>query len=177
MITARRDEAIVVIEREWAARGDERVRAFDRRLGAMFGYAHGYVAHLRWENDCVATAADRSRSARRDRPPKKAIPAPRPPVGGRVTVNAVIDVTAYVAQISRDDLLSTKRYRHIAWPRQIAMMIARDLTPRSFPEIGRTMGGRDHSTIIHGARAAAARCEADPEQAALAGRVHARLTA
>jgi chromosomal replication initiator protein len=42
--------------------------------------------------------------------------------------------------------------RNIARPRQIAMYLAKQLTPRSLPEIGRRFGGRDHTTIMHGVR-------------------------
>ena len=44
------------------------------------------------------------------------------------------------------------RVRTIARPRQIAMYLAKQLTPRSLPEIGRRFGGRDHTTIMHGVR-------------------------
>jgi chromosomal replication initiator protein len=42
--------------------------------------------------------------------------------------------------------------RTIARPRQIAMYLSKQLTPRSLPEIGRRFGGRDHTTIMHGVR-------------------------
>jgi chromosomal replication initiator protein len=47
------------------------------------------------------------------------------------------------------DLLSKKRSRIIARPRQIAMTLARELTQLSLPEIGNAFGGRDHSTVLH----------------------------
>jgi chromosomal replication initiator protein len=50
------------------------------------------------------------------------------------------------------DLIGPKRLRTIARPRQIAMYLAKQLTPRSLPEIGRRFGGRDHTTIMHGVR-------------------------
>jgi chromosomal replication initiator protein len=50
------------------------------------------------------------------------------------------------------DLIGPKRVRTIARPRQIAMFLAKQLTPRSLPEIGRRFGGRDHTTIMHGVR-------------------------
>ena len=50
------------------------------------------------------------------------------------------------------DLIGPKRVRTIARPRQIAMYLAKQLTPRSLPEIGRRFGGRDHTTIMHGVR-------------------------
>ena len=47
------------------------------------------------------------------------------------------------------DLLSARRSRTIARPRQIAMYLSKILTTRSLPEIGRKFGGRDHTTVIH----------------------------
>ena len=47
------------------------------------------------------------------------------------------------------DLLSKRRSRSIARPRQMAMTLSKDLTSHSLPEIGDAFGGRDHSTVIH----------------------------
>jgi chromosomal replication initiator protein len=44
---------------------------------------------------------------------------------------------------------SKRRARAVARPRQVAMYLAKVMTPRSYPEIGRKFGGRDHSTVIH----------------------------
>ena len=48
--------------------------------------------------------------------------------------------------------VSARRAREVARPRQIAMYLAKQLTPRSLPEIGRRFGGRDHTTVIHAVR-------------------------
>ena len=48
-----------------------------------------------------------------------------------------------------EDFESKKRTRQIAYPRQIAMYIARELTDLSLPKIGEEFGGRDHTTVIH----------------------------
>ena len=48
-----------------------------------------------------------------------------------------------------NDLLSSRRAREVARPRQVAMYLAKMLTPRSLPEIGRRFGGRDHTTVMH----------------------------
>ncbi len=50
------------------------------------------------------------------------------------------------------DLLSKKRSRSIARPRQVAMTLAKELTNHSLPEIGDAIGGRDHTTVLHGCR-------------------------
>jgi chromosomal replication initiator protein len=54
--------------------------------------------------------------------------------------------------IRLSDMIGPKRVRSYARPRQIAMYLAKQLTTRSLPEIGRRFGGRDHTTVIHGVR-------------------------
>ncbi|AZL59474.1 chromosomal replication initiator protein DnaA [Tabrizicola piscis] len=54
--------------------------------------------------------------------------------------------------IRLSDMIGPKRLRNIARPRQVAMYLSKQLTPRSLPEIGRRFGGRDHTTIMHGVR-------------------------
>ena len=54
--------------------------------------------------------------------------------------------------VSRTDMLSNRRTRQIVKPRQIAMYLAKIMTPRSLPEIGRRFGGRDHTTVLHAVR-------------------------
>src|SRR3546814_7587708 len=46
-------------------------------------------------------------------------------------------------------MVSARRAREVARPRQVAMYLAKRLTPRSLPEIGRRFGGRDHTTVMH----------------------------
>jgi chromosomal replication initiator protein len=54
--------------------------------------------------------------------------------------------------VNRGDLLSSRRNRSIVRPRQIGMYLAKSLTSRSLPEIGRRFGGRDHTTVLHAIR-------------------------
>jgi len=54
--------------------------------------------------------------------------------------------------IRLSDMIGPKRLRNIARPRQVAMYLAKQMTHRSLPEIGRRFGGRDHTTIMHGVR-------------------------
>ena len=61
-------------------------------------------------------------------------------------------VVARHYNVSKADLLSGRRTRTIVRPRQIAMYLAKVLTPRSLPEIGRRFGGRDHTTVLHAVR-------------------------
>ena len=53
-------------------------------------------------------------------------------------------------KVSIDDIVSARRTSDIVMPRHIAMYLARTMTPRSFPEVGRRMGNRDHTTVLHG---------------------------
>ncbi len=48
--------------------------------------------------------------------------------------------------------MSNRRTRVIVKPRQVAMYLSKTMTPRSFPEIGRRFGGRDHTTVLHAVR-------------------------
>ena len=54
--------------------------------------------------------------------------------------------------IRASDLLSSKRSRTIARPRQVAMTLAKELTNHSLPEIGEAFGGRDHTTVLYATR-------------------------
>ena len=60
------------------------------------------------------------------------------------------------------DFQSQQRSRRVAPPRQVAMFLAREITARSLPEIGRRFGGRDHTTVLHACRRIAALCNEDP---------------
>jgi chromosomal replication initiator protein len=67
----------------------------------------------------------------------------------QVSVENIQKTVADFYRIKLVDLLSKKRTRIIARPRQIAMCLARELTQLSLPEIGNAFGGRDHSTVLH----------------------------
>jgi chromosomal replication initiator protein len=67
----------------------------------------------------------------------------------RVWISDIQDAVAEHYGITVSDLISDRRAVAIARPRQIAMALCRELTLRSYPEIGRRFGDRDHSTIIH----------------------------
>lgn len=63
--------------------------------------------------------------------------------------------------ISRDAMRSSSRLPRDVWPRQVAMYLARQITKKSFPCIGREFGHRDHSTVIHALKAVEQRVAAD----------------
>lgn len=73
-------------------------------------------------------------------------------MSGRVTIAALKEAAAAFHDIDPDELVSRKRERIFAWPRQEVMYLARDLTDRSTTVIGKCLN-RDHSTVISGVRA------------------------
>ena len=70
----------------------------------------------------------------------------------RVRIEDIQKIVGRHYNVSRNDLLSSRRTQVIVRPRQIAMYLAKTLTPRSLPEIGRRFGGRDHTTVLHAVR-------------------------
>lgn len=70
----------------------------------------------------------------------------------RITIDEIQRKTADYYGLKLADLLSPRRAREVARPRQVAMYLAKKLTPRSLPEIGRRFGGRDHTTVMHGVK-------------------------
>ena len=69
-----------------------------------------------------------------------------------VTVEEIQRHVANYYSLRFTDLTSGKRLKNIAWARQVAMFLAKDLTTKSLQEIGRTFGGRDHTTVLYGVR-------------------------
>lgn len=69
-----------------------------------------------------------------------------------VTLESIQKTAAEYFKIRVSDLLSKKRTRSIARPRQVAMALAKELTNHSLPEIGEAFGGRDHTTVLHACR-------------------------
>jgi chromosomal replication initiator protein len=70
----------------------------------------------------------------------------------RVTIEEIQKKVAEHFNIRLADMVSARKQRAIARPRQIAMYLAKRLTSRSLPEIGRKFGGRDHTTVMHGVK-------------------------
>ncbi len=70
----------------------------------------------------------------------------------RVTIDEIQKRVAEHYNIRLSDMHSARRARAVARPRQVAMFLCKQLTPRSLPEIGRKFGGRDHTTVMHAVR-------------------------
>ena len=70
----------------------------------------------------------------------------------RVRIEDILRIVSRHYKVPRNELLSARRSRDVVRPRQIAMFLAKALTSRSLPEIGRRFGGRDHTTVLHSVR-------------------------
>ncbi len=76
----------------------------------------------------------------------------RPQDPRKVKIEDIQRIVARHYNVSRGDLLSSRRTANVVRPRQVAMYLAKTLTLRSLPEIGRRFGGRDHTTVLHAVR-------------------------
>ncbi len=110
------------------------VRILEGALTRLFAFASlvGREITLELAQDCLA---DILRSSDR-----------------KLTIEEIQRKVAEHYNIRLSDMIGPKRLRNIARPRQVAMYLSKQLTPRSLPEIGRRFGGRDHTTIMHGVR-------------------------
>jgi chromosomal replication initiator protein len=80
----------------------------------------------------------------------------------RVKIEDIQKLVASHYSVARADILSSRRTAIVVKPRQVAMYLAKALTLRSLPEIGRRFGGRDHTTMLHAVRKIAGLCNTDP---------------
>ncbi len=98
------------------------------------------------------------------------------PSRGR-TLREIQQETCDAFGVSLEDLLSSSRVAPIAWPRQVAMYLARELTDQTLPAIGRAFGGRNHTTVMHACRRTAERIAADPDAYEMVRRLTEQLGA
>ena len=77
--------------------------------------------------------------------------------------------------ISMDDLVSASRAQSVAWPRQVAMYLTRELTDATLPAIGRAFGNRNHTTVLHACKRTAARIAEDASAYDTVQRLHTEL--
>jgi chromosomal replication initiator protein len=95
----------------------------------------------------------------------------------RPTVELIQAATCELFDITRDELLSNQRAARVAWPRALAMYLAREHTDASLPAIGRAFGGRNHTTVLHAHRRTAEKLGSDREASdavrTLTERIHA----
>lgn len=81
----------------------------------------------------------------------------------QISIDNIQRVVAEYYKIKINDLLSPRRTRSVARPRQVAMALAKELTSHSLPEIGGSFGGRDHTTVLHACRKVVNLREENPE--------------
>ncbi|MFT3972323.1 MAG: chromosomal replication initiator protein DnaA [Amaricoccus sp.] len=117
-----------------AHRISSNVRVLEGALNRLFAYASlvGREINLDMTQECLA---DILRASER-----------------KVTIDEILRKVADHYTLRMSDLLSARRARQVARPRQVAMYLAKTLTSKSLPEIGRRFGGRDHTTVIHAVR-------------------------
>ena len=117
-------------------------RAIQTNGRDLDGAVNRLLAHatLSGEPLTVETAEVAIRDLVRTREPKK------------VRIEDIQKLVATHYSVSRADILSSRRTANVVRPRQIAMYLAKVLTLRSLPEIGRRFGGRDHTTVLHAVR-------------------------
>jgi chromosomal replication initiator protein len=70
----------------------------------------------------------------------------------KVTMDEIMKKICHYYNVRMSDLLSPRRSRNIARPRQMAMYLSKNMTSRSYPEIGKQFGNRDHTTVMHAVR-------------------------
>ncbi len=117
-----------------AARIATNIRELEGALNRLVAYA-GLGARAITADFAEEVLADMFRAGRR-----------------RITIDEIQKRVSEHFKIRAAEMVSARRAREVARPRQIAMYLAKQLTPRSLPEIGRRFGGRDHTTVIHAVR-------------------------
>jgi chromosomal replication initiator protein len=102
--------------------------------------------------------------------------AARAAAAGPPSIERIQELVAEAFDVTREELLSPSRAARVAWPRQVAMYLAREHTHETLPAIGRSFGGRDHSTVLHACKRAADRIGSDPDAYDAVTSIAARLT-
>jgi len=97
------------------------------------------------------------------------------PTDGPPSLADIQSATAEACDVTRDELLAQDRRPKVAFARQVAMYLARELTEESLPAIGKQFGGRNHSTVMHAHRRIKASLQNDAETARVVDGVRGRL--
>jgi len=83
-----------------------------------------------------------------------------------ISIDLIQEAVVSRFNLKLSDMKARKRTDAVAFPRQIAMYLSRELTPASLPEIGNAFGGRDHTTVIHAINKIEQKMKQDPDLAA-----------
>ena len=94
----------------------------------------------------------------------------------RRSINEIKAAACEQFGISAEELVSAGRTARLAWPRQVAMYLARELTQESLPTIGREFGGRDHTTVLHACKRTSERISANVSSRATVEELRTRLS-
>jgi chromosomal replication initiator protein len=108
------------------------------------------------------------------------LPVPENPFGDcvfrgqrRLSVAQIIPIVERMLELEPGSIVSARRDRAVAWPRQALMLVLYQQRPLSLPQIARLLGDRDHTTIVHGVRAARERWANDEEFRSMLDRIAA----
>ena len=142
-----------------AARIDSNIRELEGALTRVRGLAAAMDAPISLELAKAAIAADS--------------PSDRP--GGQPNIQAIVDAVTRFYDVKLTDLLSKRRHKSIALPRQVCMWLARRHTRFSLEEIGGYFGGRDHTTVMHAIRTIDARRQVDQRLSGDVERIESNL--
>ncbi len=92
-----------------------------------------------------------------------------------LSIREIVDTVSKYYGVSVPDIISRRRTANVIRPRHVAMYLSRELTIKSFPEIGRAMAKRDHTTVLHAWAVTKTRMESDPELASEVSTLRAEL--
>jgi chromosomal replication initiation ATPase DnaA len=145
----------------------EKKRRLDERRAQEAAEAVERVAEkLRRQAELEAEAGKAARAAQADAEIRSM---------GIIPMGAILGACAVFYGVPISSLFAEGRSKDIVKTRQIAMYLAKELTPRSLPDIGRQIGGRDHTTVLHGVRKITALIERDPSLAAEVATIRGRI--
>ena len=145
----------------------EKKRLLDERRAREAAEAVERTAEkLRRRAELEAEAAEAANAARADAEIRSMAIIP---------IGAILGACAVFYGVPISSLFAEHRSKDVVKTRQIAMYLAKELTPRSLPDIGRRIGGRDHTTVLHGVRKIAALIKSDPGLAAEVATIRARI--
>ena len=128
-------------------------RRFTNNIRELEGSLTRVVAYSRLTGERIEPALVQSALASLDPTEPRLPPSPE----------VILSIVCRYFEIDREALLSKSREKRVAYPRQLAMYLMRELAHRSLAEIGQTLGGRDHSTVHHGWSKMERSVQVDPE--------------
>lgn len=122
---------------------------------------HGNIRKLEGALTALVTAVQVAGKPMSVDTAKEVLPTYENPEDRPIQISDILHAVAKYYRLKVHDLLGRKRTRSISMPRQIAMYLARRLTPLSLKEIGAHFGGRDHSTVVHAEQLVSQECTLD----------------